>query len=67
MRLLVDELPKAKEECPFYRKTKWLNDCVRTENYCTLKNEHCDLNTRTGCRTTCSGLLEGAEREVYYT
>lgn len=58
MKLLVDELPKVKEECPFYRKTKWLNDCVKAQDYCVLKNEHCDLKSINKWPICCSGLDE---------
>lgn len=61
MRLLVDELPETKEKCPFYRKTKWLNDCVRTKDYCTLKNEHCDLRIEQKWPICCSALAEVRE------
>jgi len=67
MRFLVDEMPDNKRKCPFFKGTCYVNDCVIVKDYCKHTKKSCDLNTRTGCRTTCSGLLEGAEREVYYT
>lgn len=67
MRFLVDEMPEEKRACTFFVGACYVNDCTIVKNYCKHTKKPCDLNTRTGCRTTCSGLLEGAEREVYYT
>lgn len=67
MRFLVDELPERKEDCPFFASRFYINDATFIRNYCGFTKEVCNLSSKTGCRTTCSGLLEGAEREVYYT
>jgi hypothetical protein len=62
MRFLVDELPERKEDCPFFVSRYYINDATYIRNYCKFTKEACDLFIK-----TCSGLLEGAEREIYYT
>ena len=56
MRILVDEMPDVKENCPFHRMVMYINDAYRMKNYCTLSGKQCDLSLKTGCRTTCSCL-----------
>ena len=56
MRVLVDEMPEEKKECPFFVGTCYINGATTIKNYCRITKKVCDLNTRTGCRTTCSGL-----------
>lgn len=67
MRILVDDMPCYKDECPFFVSRCYVSDATTIKNYCRITKEVCDLDLKTGCRTTCSGLLVGAEREVYYT
>ena len=67
MRVLVDEMPERKEDCPFLKFEMNNVPPIKVRYYCPIGKKDCDLYTKTGCRTTCSGLLEGAEREVYYT
>lgn len=67
MRILVDEMPEEKKECPFFVSHCYVGCATTINNYCKFTKEVCDLSLKAGCRTTCSGLLEGAEREVYYT
>jgi len=59
MKFLVDEMPDNKRNCPFFKGTCYVNDCTVIKDYCTHTKKSCDLNLRAGCRTTCSGLLEG--------
>lgn len=56
MRVLVDEMPEEKKERPFFVGTCYLNDSTTIKKYCRITKKVCDLNTKTGCRTTCSGL-----------
>lgn len=56
MRFLVDEMPDNKRDCPFFIGTCYINDCTMVKDYCKHTKKSCDLNIRTGCRTTCSGL-----------
>lgn len=56
MRFLVDEMPDYNDECPFFVGRHYVNDVTFMMNYCRLTKEVCDLNSKTGCRTTCSGL-----------
>lgn len=43
MKFIVDELPDAPKECPFYRNVLWINDCIRRSEACSLSKEKCDL------------------------
>ena len=56
MRILVDEMPDYKDECPFFVYCCYVNGATTIKNYCRLTKEVCDLSSKTGCRTTCSGL-----------
>ena len=56
MRFLVDEMPEKKRECPFFVGTCYINDATTIKKYCKVTKKVCDLDAKTGCRTTCSGL-----------
>lgn len=56
MRFLVDEMPCYKDECPFFVDRCYINGATTIKNYCRFTKEVCDLDSKTGCRTTCSGL-----------
>ena len=56
MRFLVDEMPDNKRNCPFFIGTCYVDDCTIVKDYCKHIKTSCDLNLKTGCRTTCSGL-----------
>lgn len=54
MKILVNEMPKEKEECLFYRKEtyqgRYINDwCNLTGKPCTLKNENSVLGSECRC------------------
>lgn len=42
MKLLVSEMPKKKEECLFYRKTKFSSPIINDE-YCDLTGKKCSF------------------------
>ena len=67
MRLLVDELPKAKKECPFYRSKVWTNDCTLCKGYCTLLRDSCDLQIKQKWPICCSGLDKVNEVRTWLT
>ena len=56
MRILVDEMPERKEDCPFFVRHCYVGCSTTINNYCKFTKEICDLSSKTGCRTTCSGL-----------
>lgn len=56
MRILVDDMPCYKDECPFFVSRCYVNGATTVKNYCKITKEICDLSLKTDCRTTCSGL-----------
>ena len=56
MRILVDDMPCYKDECPFFVSRCYVNGATTVKNYCKSTKEICDLSLKTDCRTTCSGL-----------
>lgn len=58
MRLLVYELPKTKEECPFFVSRYYINDSTYMRNYCRITKEVCDLQIKQKWPICCSGLDE---------
>jgi hypothetical protein len=58
MRLLVYDMPKAKEECLFYREKVWTADCTFCREYCILLQDSCDLQVKQKWPICCSGLDE---------
>lgn len=56
MRVLVNEMPEEQNECPFFIRTYYINGATTIKKYCRVTKEVCDLDLKTGCRTTCSGL-----------
>lgn len=51
MRLIVDEMPLYKDDCPFYKGERWINDCTRVKHYCSISPDRtCDFEDgKCGC------------------
>ena len=56
MRVLVDEMPEETKECLFFVCFCYVNGATTIKKYCKLTKKVCDLDAKTGCRTTCSDL-----------